>query len=84
MKSTQLVITTNHIFLYIFSVSFQGDKYWKFENTKKIYGPKSISVGFKGVPTGIDAAVVWSGNGKTYFFKGKNENNSLYKIYLQI
>lgn len=32
--------------------------------------PKEISVGFAGIPNNVDAAFVWSGNGKTYFFKG--------------
>lgn len=32
--------------------------------------PKSISDGFQGIPNSIDAAFVWSGNGKIYFFKG--------------
>jgi hypothetical protein len=26
--------------------------------------------GFPGVPSGLDAAFVWGGNGKIYFFKG--------------
>lgn len=32
--------------------------------------PKDISEGFTGVPDNLDAAMVWSGNGKIYFFKG--------------
>ena len=33
--------------------------------------PKLISKGFVGIPNDIDAAFVWSGNGKIYFFKVK-------------
>ena len=32
--------------------------------------PKQISKGFAGIPSNIDAAFVWSGNGKIYFTKG--------------
>ena len=35
-----------------------------------IYGPKNITEGFDGLPGKVDAAFVWSGNGKTYFIKG--------------
>ncbi|KAJ8310167.1 hypothetical protein KUTeg_012032 [Tegillarca granosa] len=49
---------------------FKGSKYWKFRNTKLVYGPNDISEGFKGVPNDITAAMVWGLNGKTYFFKG--------------
>lgn len=31
--------------------------------------PKSISDGFSGIPSNIDTAFVWGGNGKIYFFK---------------
>jgi matrix metalloproteinase-14 (membrane-inserted) len=31
--------------------------------------PKSIRSGFDGIPSFVDAAFVWSGNGKIYFFK---------------
>ena len=30
-----------------------------------------ISKGFDGIPDDLDAAFVWSGNGKIYFFKGR-------------
>lgn len=32
--------------------------------------PKKISDGFQGIPSDVDAAMVWGGNGKIYFFKG--------------
>lgn len=50
---------------------FKGDKYWRYENKQlKADYPKLISRGFQGLPNNIDAAFVWSGNGKTYFIKG--------------
>jgi matrix metalloproteinase-14 (membrane-inserted) len=38
--------------------------------------PKSISDGFPGIPSDLDAAFVWGGNGKIYFFK----DSSYYKF----
>lgn len=51
---------------------FKGSQYWRYVG-KKMDGdyPKLISDGFTGIPDNIDAAVVWSGNGKIYFFKGE-------------
>lgn len=61
-------------------IHLQGDKYWRF-NGKKIDGdyPKYISEGFAGIPNNVDAALVWSGNGKIYFFKG-NKIKTLFEF----
>ena len=49
----------------------QGSRYWRFTNFKVDDGyPKDLSEGFAGVPSSVDTALVWSGNGKIYFFKG--------------
>jgi hypothetical protein len=32
-----------------------------------------MSQGFSGVPTNVDAAIVWPKNNKIYFFKGKEK-----------
>lgn len=55
---------------FVFFYIGQGDKYWKFFNKRLIYGPNDIKQGFRGVPDNVEAAMVWGGNGKTYFFKG--------------
>lgn len=53
----------------------QGSKYWRFHDKKMGNGyPKEISVGFAGIPNDIDTAFVWSGNGKTYIFKGMSDH----------
>jgi len=50
---------------------FKGTKYWKYTDTTMDDGyPKDIAEGFAGIPDNVDAALVWSGNGKIYFFKG--------------
>ena len=60
---------------------FQGSAYWRYSDTttKKLDTgyPNSIANGFHGVPSNLDAAFVWSGNGMTYFIKGID-----LKIYL--
>ena len=49
----------------------RDSRYWKFTNRQPAAGyPKSISEGFPGVPDNVDAAFVWGGNNKIYFFKG--------------
>ena len=53
------------------------DRYWKFNNKEPVPGyPKDIGDNFEGVPNNVDAAFVWSGNGKMYFFK----NNQYWKF----
>lgn len=49
----------------------QGTQYWRYINTTmdRDY-PMEISEGFTGIPDNIDAATVWTGNGKIYFYKG--------------
>lgn len=51
--------------------SSQGTQYWRYINTTMDGDyPKEISDGFTGIPDNIDAATVWTGNGKIYFYKG--------------
>ena len=51
--------------------SFRSSEYWRFSGLKPDRGyPKKIRSGFSGIPDGLDAAFVWSGNDKIYFFKG--------------
>lgn len=46
-------------------------RYWIFEGTKYIDGPKLISdYGLPLEMKRLDAVFTWGGNGKTYFFKG--------------
>ena len=52
------------------SYFFRGSQYWRVTGGKVDPGyPRPVSRGFTGVPDNVDAAFVWSGNGKIYFFK---------------
>lgn len=67
---------------------FKGRKYWRYVD-RKMDGayPKDISEGFTGIPDDIDAAMVWSGNGKIYFFKGNLQTidrHSLHPLLLRL
>ena len=45
-------------------------RYWRFTNQDMDDGyPKEIEKGFEGIPNNVDAAFVWTGNEKIYFFK---------------
>lgn len=56
---------------------FKDDKYWRFDSLGQPQrgNPLLISSRFPGLPRNLDAAFVWSGNGKLYFIKG----NSYYR-----
>lgn len=59
------------IYIHLWYLVRQGSRYWRFTNFKLDADyPKDLSEGFAGVPSNIDTALVWSGNGKIYFFKG--------------
>lgn len=53
------------------SFYWKGDQYWRTSGTSVDCGyPIQISDGWPGLPNNIDAAVLWGGNSKGYFFKG--------------
>jgi len=50
---------------------FKGSRYWRFTDGTLDDGyPKGMDVGFGGIPSNVDAAMVWPANNKIYFFKG--------------
>lgn len=53
---------------------FQGTQFWKYTNLNQLESgyPRPIREGFPGIPDNIDAAFVWSGNGRIFFVKGGN------------
>jgi len=53
-------------------IFFKGSKYWRFSAFGKLDRgyPKPLDKGFSGIPTNVDAAMVWPVNDKIYFFKG--------------
>merc|ERR1712029_1277750 len=61
------IVTTKDTNTYV----FKGNKYFKLNDDGVESGyPRFISSGWDGLPSNVDAAFVWSGNGKIYFLKG--------------
>ncbi|KAF2898915.1 hypothetical protein ILUMI_07261 [Ignelater luminosus] len=48
----------------------KGPYMWKYIQDQKYKKSQLIDYGFPGIPNDIDASLMWSGNGKIYFFKG--------------
>lgn len=50
---------------------FRGNKYWRYDDSCDCIdsGPWSVTDYWPGLPSDLDAALVWT-DGKTYFFKG--------------
>jgi len=48
----------------------QGSLYWRLHKRQNTLSQRYISFGFPRAPHNIDAAFVWSGNGRIYFIKG--------------
>ena len=48
----------------------KGSQYWRFSDVGDLDRgyPKDLSSGFAGIPSDVDAALVWSRNKKIYFF----------------
>ena len=54
-----------------FPLFLQGDKYWEFENRDAVVLEGELNERFPGLPSGVDAVFIWTGNGKTYAIKGE-------------
>jgi matrix metalloproteinase-14 (membrane-inserted) len=64
----------NIVIKLIFFKKKKGSRYWRYTHFQLDADyPKDLSEGFAGVPSNIDTALVWSGNGKIYFFKGMRQ-----------
>ena len=68
----------------------KGSQYWRFSEVGILHDsyPKNFSKAFERVPRNIDAAMVWPGNNKIYFFKESKywkfdpkKNPSVDKLY---
>ena len=53
-------------FLYVWKIFYIK----KLLANNKIVYVKGMDVGFGGIPSNVDAAMVWPANNKIYFFKG--------------
>lgn len=53
---------------------FKGENFWEYDSHLNLTNSGLIKDRFIGVSGPIDAAFVWSGNGRIYIFKGQNND----------
>ncbi|KAF2887383.1 hypothetical protein ILUMI_18790 [Ignelater luminosus] len=71
-KWSELPDNIDAAFTYWNNVTYflKGSNMWKYIENQKHKKSQLIAYGFPGIPNDIDASLMWSGNGKMYFFKG--------------
>ena len=72
-RCNKFILFRRKAFLIFNCIVFNFDRYWKYYGFILEEGPREITrFGLPSSLTDPDAAFVWGGNGKTYFFKGNN------------
>lgn len=72
-RCNKFILFRRKAFFIFNCIVFNFDRYWKYYGFILEEGPREITrFGLPSSLTDPDAAFVWGGNGKTYFFKGNN------------